>query len=961
MQLGIRRRLLLVALAPALLISLFLLSYFVKSRLDAAEETLTGRGTSFASQLATMSEYAVFSGNLAYLRFPGVSIQIAQDPDIRSAVIRDKDGTVLMTYGTSDLHLGEKVPISTESMEVQEKGRILVHHPISLTSVAVSDYQDDLFQREEPAFSSASTIGWITVELSLESLREEQKSIVLRALAFLVFGLLLSGWLAYRMSNSVVVPILSLTNAVKRIEAGDLETRINPDADGELLDLQNGINQMARSLQLAHDNLQEQVQNATEGLRNSLETLAVQESRYRELVQYASSIIMKLDPDGRILFINPFAESLFGISSDQVLGKNVVGLIFPVRHSHIVQDVLKDPDHYALPDDITNPPTEKRIFVSWSVRPVRDMDGSLIDIVCIGHDITERRNIELGMECLAGVDLSLTNVFNDIAKACHIGLDSLVTWIIEMDASTGEPSLLGYWGESTEFQKDRDILYEVIQLQQDNQKESIVSLKANLGSKGSHSRNEEYGVNHILVERVIRSNDEPDAWLVQGYPTHPRLSSSQKAFLELVGRRIAIELQRLNAEKALQLARDKALEASRAKSEFLANITHEIRTPMNGIIGFANLLLKSDLTQEQLAYVSIVKNSAHSLLSIINDVLDFSKIEAGKLTIDSVSFNLRNCIEETVALLTPTAIEKGLDLVCLIYSDVPTCLIGDPIRLRQILINLVGNALKFTDSGTVAVRVMLEEEQPPEGVLLKFSVTDTGIGISQDDLEKIFSAFSQADTSETRRYGGTGLGLVISKRLAEEMGGEIGVYSEVKKGSEFWFTLPFALDHKAVPMVPPLENPLYGVSAVVLDDNALSRASLKTTLELFGMSVLEYPSTSAFSGNGKTILTKKRQSAFLFYSPSNKADIASDINRILEILSGIDNFHLVALLYNQTQKELIDTSFDIVFSKPTQTEQMYSTLCSFYKEKRADKPISLPRFPSHGAIRSVGLKVLRHL
>ncbi|RFA28342.1 hypothetical protein CAI21_12215 [Alkalilimnicola ehrlichii] len=230
----------------------------------------------------------------------------------------------------------------------------------------------------------------------------------------------------------------------------------------------------------------------------------------------------------------------------------------------------------------------------------------------------------------------------------------------------------------------------------------------------------------------------------------------------------AVEIQ--NVE--LDLARKRALEASKVKSEFLANMSHEIRTPINGILGFADLLAHSPLDEEQRDYINTVKDSCANLLTIVNDILDFSKIEAGKLAIDSVAFDLRDSVEEVLSLLAPTAYGKALELLHLIYADVPLKLFGDPIRIRQVLTNLAHNAIKFTPSGRVIVRVMLEDESEQDA-LLRITVEDTGIGLSEEDQSRLFTAFGQADTSITRRFGGAGLGLIISRKLVEQMGGAI--------------------------------------------------------------------------------------------------------------------------------------------------------------------------------------------
>ncbi|HET8705106.1 MAG TPA: response regulator, partial [Pseudomonadales bacterium] len=244
-----------------------------------------------------------------------------------------------------------------------------------------------------------------------------------------------------------------------------------------------------------------------------------------------------------------------------------------------------------------------------------------------------------------------------------------------------------------------------------------------------------------------------------------------------------IEVQNIE----LDLARKEALEASRIKSEFLANMSHEIRTPLNGIIGFTELLRKSPLSIRQREYAETIQKSSDGLLLIVNQILDFSKMEAGKLQLDHVPLNLRDVIEEVLTLLAPLAFEKNLEQIPLIYSDVPLDLLGDPQRLKQIITNLVNNAIKFSEDGNVIIRVSLEEESNNE-VSIKVAVTDTGIGISQDEQAHLFQAFRQANASSNRRFGGTGLGLVISKHLTEQMGGHIGVESTLGKGSTFYFT-----------------------------------------------------------------------------------------------------------------------------------------------------------------------------
>ncbi|HSC85358.1 MAG TPA: ATP-binding protein [Pseudomonas sp.] len=289
-----------------------------------------------------------------------------------------------------------------------------------------------------------------------------------------------------------------------------------------------------------------------------------------------------------------------------------------------------------------------------------------------------------------------------------------------------------------------------------------------------------------------------------------------------------IEIQNIE----LDFARKEALEASRIKSEFLANMSHEIRTPLNGMLGFTNLLQKSDLTPRQQDYLNTIEKSAESLLGIINEILDFSKIEAGKLVLERIPFNLRDLIQDTLTILAPTAHEKQLELVSLIYRDTPLSLQGDPQRLKQVLTNLVSNAIKFTREGTIAVRAMVEDESD-DRAQLRISVQDTGVGLSEEDLHVLFQAFSQADNSLSRQAGGTGLGLVISKRLIEQMGGEIGVDSNPGNGSEFWISLslPKARDDSEELRRPPL----LGRRAVLLEHHELTRQALLHQLEDCGL------------------------------------------------------------------------------------------------------------------------------
>lgn len=343
-----------------------------------------------------------------------------------------------------------------------------------------------------------------------------------------------------------------------------------------------------------------------------------------------------------------------------------------------------------------------------------------------------------------------------------------------------------------------------------------------------------------LKARVARDGDGEIGALQQGFnamadelgSVSQRMQQQiEQATADLQETMEALEIR--NVE--LDLARKRAIEANRVKSEFLANMSHEIRTPMNGIVGFANLLKKTDLDPAQRDYLETITKSANQLLAIINDILDFSKLESGKMVLNERPLRLRDVVEEALALAAPQAYEKALELVAMVYDDVPDDLLGDELRIGQILGNLLSNAIKFTDQGEVVVRVMLDEERGEE-VRLAIIVTDTGIGISSAEQERLFAAFSQGIQSGKRTYGGTGLGLSICRSLAKSMNGTISVTSKPDQGASFRVTLTL---RRGLP-VEAADKPFAGRRVLLVEPHMLSRIALRNTLHNEGLEVADF-------------------------------------------------------------------------------------------------------------------------
>jgi len=519
---------------------------------------------------------------------------------------------------------------------------------------------------------------------------------------------------------------------------------------------------------------------------------------YRSIFENAVEGIFQTTPGGQYLNVNPALAKMYGYDSTEDLVKGLTAIdnqlyVDPNRRNDFIELMARDSFVHGFESEIYRKDGSK-MWISENARSVLNADGKLSYFEGMVEDITERKRLERELHA-SGENLAA--VINNID-------DSI--WSI--DGSYRLATFNATYAQNFEamFGVSIKVGDNVIDLlPSDWRPEDIALYDRALGGE------------KFIVERRYQFADEERYYEISYNPIRANDTVSGVAVFS----KDITERQR--AHIALQAAMVSAESANRLKSEFLANMSHEIRTPMNGVIGMTDLLLMTDLTHEQREFARTVRISGESLLVVINDILDFSKIEAGKLDLDITDFDLREVIDNTMDLLAAQAHSKGLELAAFIRPEVPLQLRGDPGRLRQVVNNLVGNAVKFTSHGEVVVTVSRSSENATHAVL-GFEVRDTGIGIDPKAQSRLFQAFSQADGSTTRKYGGTGLGLAISQKLVALMNGEIKVASEMGKGSSFSFTAEF--EKQTIALQSMVRHDLVGLHVLIVDDNATNREIL---------------------------------------------------------------------------------------------------------------------------------------
>ncbi|MGO9566273.1 MAG: response regulator [Desulfomonilaceae bacterium] len=626
-------------------------------------------------------------------------------------------------------------------------------------------------------------------------------------------------WITY----SLLRPIRSLRAAAMKAADGDWSARATVISNDELGDLARTFNAMMPALQersrmqddlsLAHE-VQRRTQQQADQLRAQQESLLIAEERIRLLLESAGEGIIGVNPDGKITFVNPAACRMLGYSTDEFLGQGLHSLIhyshedgspYPREDcpmyksfslgtiSHIDNEVLWRKDGTSFP-------------VAYSSNPVHK-DGGVVGAVVTFRDITDRRRAE---EALAESERKMRRIL----ETANEGF-----WLVDNDTVSlaANPALCTILGRRQEEIVGCRIFDFV---DEENRRIFLAQLEERKKGKA--------GAYEISLQRPDGVNVP---CLFNATPFVDEKGDKKGSFALVTD-----ITTRKQAEEEIRRAKEIAEEATKAKSDFLANMSHEIRTPMNAVIGMAHLALQTELTPKQADYVRKIQRSAHSLLGIINDILDFSKIEAGKMQMESVDFSLDEVLDNVSTVVGVKVHEKELEFLMHTPQDVPLALVGDPLRLGQILINLCNNAVKFTQEGEIVISTKVMEKGG-ESVMLQFCVRDTGVGLTEEQKGKLFQAFSQADTSTTRKYGGTGLGLTISKRLVNMMGGEIWVESEPGKGSEFIFTAKFGLARKVSRRRLEPSVDLRGMRVLVVDDNASSREILQALLESMSFDV----------------------------------------------------------------------------------------------------------------------------
>jgi len=619
------------------------------------------------------------------------------------------------------------------------------------------------------------------------------------------------------------------------------------------------------------------------------------EERYNALFEQSIDLVFVVGFDGRFLDANSAAFDLVGYTRDEISSLSIVNLLDDDQIP-VALELIREISEYGVQQGLREFRLRHKngtpIYVETQGASIMS-NGKPVAIQGIARDITARKKAEEEL-------LSLTRRLNDIIEFipdATLVIDRegrVIAWnraIEEMTGFTKDAVLgKGHYEYAIPFYGRRKPM--LIDLLDKRDKKLEVSYKyVERGSK-------------IYAETYIpelRNGQGAHLWGVAA----PLFDKDGNRFgsIEVIRDITEIKAKEKSLEESLR-SKEIAEEATKAKSAFLANMSHEIRTPMNGIIGLVNLALQTDLSDKQRDYLNKIESSAQGLLVIINDILDYSKIEADKMKLETLDFNLEEIMTHISDIMYPHAAQKSLDLFFHIDRNVPLALKGDPLRLQQVLINLIGNAVKFTEKGEVVVRVDLSDKfrsGRKDYIRLKFSVKDTGIGLTKEQMGDLFELFTQADSSVTRRYGGTGLGLAISRQIVQLMGGKIEAASEAGKGSVFTFLIPLGVGKKKKANRMPLPvTTLKNKRALVVDESPTAREVLADYLESFGFKV----TTAASGSKALKILKEKNNFHLLLVASETSAQDGIKIVRMIRKNAALDAIPAVMIVSTSLQDDI---------------------------------------------------------
>ena len=763
----------------------------------------------------------------------------------------------------------------------------------------------------------------------------------------------LTGWTMSEARGFVIKEVFHIVNSQTRIRAENPVSRVIDE--GIAADLANNTSLIAR------DGTERQIEHSCAPIRDAFGKIRgavlvfrdisaqyeareeIQETNMRlnQLAEQSRTVAWEVNHEGLYIYVNHVSETVFGYKPEELIGKLHFYDLHPedgcdefIEAAFAFIDrkePFRDFESRALTKD------GREIWISTSGLPVFDHKGNFLCCRGANTEITERKKAE--------------DEIRRSREQFMLAVDGSNDGIWDWDLREGSLYLSPKWKRMIGYEDDEfantfatfeEHLHPEDRPKVKNYLDGYLRGDSKLYSIEFRFRKKSGDYLWILARGTALRDESGKAFRMAG--SHTDITERKHFEEEITEANQRLELSSMIAEEMAEEAK----KANKAKSEFLANMSHEIRTPMNGVIGMTGLLLDTDLSPEQLQYAQIVKTSGEALLSVLNDILDFSKIEAKKLELETLNFDLRQTMEDTAELLAVKAQEKGLDIVCLIDAKVPLHLKGDPGRLRQVFLNLGGNAVKFTGHGGVTISADVQWDDDSK-VKLFFAVTDTGIGVPAEKQDKLFSPFFQVDGSTTRRFGGTGLGLAISKQLVELMGGQIGVTSKDGQGSKFWFTGLFEKQSEGTVVYEPISAELAGVRVLVVDDHEINRLLVSTLLTGWGCRYQE-----AISGQGALMVMNQAARAndpfkialLDMQMPGMNGEVLGRKIKASPLLRDTQLIMMTSMAGQDDTRKLTRIGFAGYLTKPIRKEQfracLVNVLGSRGQPKECDVPVKPP-------------------